>query len=110
MSSLRQSKCGCWQSSPPTRWPWYYKPGDWQSWKPFSRGGDQWCRWTLVVGFGYVTGVLVFPLWECRGCEDCGPMTLDGRGYPHPLTPTEAAVALERERESQLAWDLAHPE
>jgi len=63
-----------------------------------------------MVVFGLVTGVLVVPLWECRGCEDCGPMVLDGRGYPSPLTPTEAAIALERERQSQIEWDLQNEE
>lgn len=74
-----QGTCGCVFTSPkPNRRPWYYKPGDWCSWKPVSRGGDEWCRWTLVVGIGPITGVLVIPSWQCRGCEDCGPHMMDG--------------------------------
>lgn len=108
--ALHQSKCGCWKSTAPKRRPWYYKRGDWCSWKPFSIGGDEWCRWTLVVGFGLITGVVVIPLWECRGCEDCGPDSLDGIGQPQPLTYNEAVVALEVKWASQREWDLAHPE
>lgn len=74
-----QTKCGCWHSGPkPTRKPWRYKRGDWTNWKPVSRGGDEWCRRTLVLGLGPVTGVLIVPLWTCRGCEDCGPHVVDG--------------------------------
>jgi len=74
-----QGTCGCVFTQPkPNRWPWYYKPGSWQTWKPVSRGGDEWCRWTLVVGIGPITGVLVIPLWQCRGCEACGPHVMDG--------------------------------
>lgn len=78
VSEMRQSRCGCWQTSEPKRRPWYYERGDWLSWKPVSIGGDEYCRWTLVLGLGLVTGVLVVPLWECRGCEDCGPNLIDG--------------------------------
>lgn len=85
-----QSLCGCWQTSRPKNHPWYYKPGDWTSWKPVSLGGDEWCRRTLVLGFGRITGVLVIPLRECRGCEDCGPRVVDGvhrdsYNSPYPL-------------------------
>lgn len=86
----RQSRCGCWQTSRPARRPWYYPPGGWTSWKPISLGGDQWCRRTLVLGFGWITGVLVIPLRECRGCEDCGPHVLDGEwsaGEHRPMAP-----------------------
>ena len=108
--TLHQRKCGCWKSTRPSRRPWYYKPGSWSSWKPISRGGDEWCRWTLVLGVGPITGVVVIPVRQCHGCEDCGPQALDYRYYPEALTPTTAPLALERERQSQIEWDLSHPE
>ena len=54
-----------------------------KSWKPwFTRfvwyrnlhpwiGGDEWCRWTLVVPLIYTS--MVIPLWACRdpNCEAC---------------------------------------
>jgi len=79
---MRQSKCGCFQSTEPKRRPWFYKRGSWTSWKPVSIGGDEYCRWTLVLGVGPITGVMVIPLWECRGCDDCGHWVIDGRFYP----------------------------
>lgn len=83
----RQSRCGCWQTARPSRWPWYYAPGDWTSWKPVSLGGDEFCRRTLVFGLGWITGVLVIPLRECRGCEICGPHVLDGLWMGGDLAP-----------------------
>lgn len=76
-----QVRCGCWKTTKPSRKPWYYKRGDWTSWKPISRGGDEWCRWTLVLGIGPLTGVFVIPLWTCRGCDFCGPEWLDGMSW-----------------------------
>lgn len=87
-----QSQCGCWQSEKPTHLPWYYKPGDWTSWWPVSLGGDEHCRRTLVLGFGWITGVLVVPLRECRGCEDCGPFVLDGVWQHGDLSPQKVAA------------------
>lgn len=52
----------------PTRKPWWSR----MTWKPFPWiGGDEWCRWTLVLPFPYYS--LVIPLWGCRDpqCEAC---------------------------------------
>ena len=91
--TMRQGRCGCWQSAPPKRWPWFYKPGSWTSWKPASFGSDEWCRRTLVLGLGLVTGVLVIPLRECRGCPGCGPNVIDEVWLIHDVTdPIEASA------------------
>lgn len=75
---LRQSKCGCWQSTKPSRWPWFAKPGSYITrWSPVWLGGDEYCRRTLVLGWG-IFGLVIIPLRECRGCEDCGSHVLDG--------------------------------
>lgn len=113
-----QSRCGCWQSQLPSRRPWYYWPGGWHSWSPISLGGDEFCRRTLVLGFGWITGVLVIPLRECRGCGDCGPKILDGvqqRGALRPRPPRrfvsadEAKRILRRQRPTgKSAEDLQH--
>jgi hypothetical protein len=75
---MRQSKCGCWQSTEPKRRPWFAKPGDYYTrWSPVWLGGDEYCRRTLVLGWGFL-GLVIIPLAECRGCEDCGPHVVDG--------------------------------
>ena len=73
---MRQSRCGCWQTTKPTRWPWFYPPTlywyGWRTLRLFWLGDDEWCRRTLVLGWN-ITGQIVIPLRECRGCEGCGP-------------------------------------
>lgn len=62
---------------------WFYKPTlYWFGWKtllPFARGGDEWCRRTLVIGWS-LTGQIVIPLWYCKGCDGCGGM-VDGGAW-----------------------------
>lgn len=76
-----QAPCGCNKSYPKPNWkPWYYKPQlYWTGWKdliPFGFGGDEFCRWTITIGWCF-TGVLIVPYRYCKGCEDCGPRTYD---------------------------------
>lgn len=57
-------------ADPPKRLPWISRfVGHW-NWHPWF-GGDEWCRWTLVLPLGFAG--LVIPLWACRdpGCETC---------------------------------------
>jgi len=78
---MRQSRCGCWQTTEPTHWPWFYPPTlywyGWRTLRLFWLGDDEWCRRTLVLGWN-ITGQIVIPLRECRGCEGCGAHVVDG--------------------------------
>ena len=95
---MRQSRCGCWQSAEPKRSPWFYKP-QWYFPRrpPVWLGGDEWCRRTLVLGWN-VTGQIIIPLRECRGCEDCGPHVIDGRWVGFDVADHETAAELARYR------------
>jgi hypothetical protein len=80
-SDLLRRRCwthtGCIGSGPegkeytedkPTRLPWFTRmKGQPLPWF----GGDEWCRWTLVLPLPRYS--LVIPLWECRNpnCESC---------------------------------------
>ena len=90
---MRQSRCGCWQTTKPTRRPWFYRPTlywyGWRTLRPFWLGDDEWCRRTLVLGWN-ITGQIVIPLRECRGCAYCGPDVIDGI-WPQATHPERVA-------------------
>lgn len=78
MNQLTRLPCGCSYSEEeygkPSRF-WFYKPElYWYGWKtllPFGKGSDEWCRFTIVIGWNF-TGQIIIPYRQCRGCEDCG--------------------------------------
>jgi hypothetical protein len=54
---------------PPRRF-WFYRPElYWYGWRtlwPIDHGGDEWGRWTLVLGWS-ITGQIVIALWQMKG-------------------------------------------
>lgn len=77
-----QAPCGCYKSDPkPSRMPWGWSPSFYRpnlrDLFPIGLGGDEFCRRTIWFGWNFLTGLLIVPLWHCKGCEDCGDTTFD---------------------------------
>src|SRR5690349_6592163 len=49
---------------------WYYRPGSWSGLWPVFIGHDEWARRTLVLGLGWLTGVVVIAYRDC-GDPEC---------------------------------------
>ena len=102
-----QSPCGCWHVGTPRRTPWFYKPEwYWGRWSPVWMGGDEYCRYTLVIGWN-VTGQIIIPLWYCRDkdCVCCGDEWFSGCT---PWSPeVRDALQMTRDAKDILAreWD-----